>query len=103
MNWKQVGYCMYSPWFDFIGEKYKELREWVVREFGWDVWFDTKQRNEVLSDGIGVMVQISNECGAIIPYELWMQRRKMMKKVHFQQWVLGYILEEDARRKAAAY
>jgi len=86
-----------------IGETYPELRRYVVDEFGWKVWFNTKERNEVLSDEVHVIAQISNECGALIPYGIWLEKKKELKGNKFHEWVLAYIKNEDAARKLSRY
>ena len=48
-----------------IGTNYSELRSYVVDEFGWEVWFNTKERNLILTDEVAVIAQINNECGSL--------------------------------------
>ena len=82
-----------------IGETYSELRRWVVDEFGWEVWFNTKERNLILTDEVCVIAQISNELGSLIPYGIWLKNKKEIPRKEFHKWVVSYILQEDDARK----
>ena len=87
MKYETKGYFN-TEYGEQIGETYTELRRWVVDEFGWEVWFNTKERNNILTDEVAVIAQISNELGALIPYGLWLQNKKSMAKPQFDDWVI---------------
>ena len=104
---KTVGYefkgYYHTDYGDQIGETYSELREYVVDNFGWAEWFNTEERNSILTDGVAVIVQINNECGALIPYGNWLKTKKLLPRKEFHKWVVDYITSENLSRKLAGY
>ena len=86
-----------------IGETYGDLRNYVVENFGWGEWFNTEERNLIITDGVAIIVQINNELGSLIPYGIWMKKKKEMQRAKFHEWVIAYIKDEDASRRLAEY
>jgi len=101
-GYEHKGYCYYGDFYEHIGDRYSDLRDYVIDNFGWGEWFNTVERNSILSE-CGVIVQFDNENGAIINYNTWVQKKKELSYKDFNKWVVTYINVENINRRNSLY
>ena len=96
-GYEKKGYCYMGDFYEYIGDNYSDLQDYVVDNFGWSEWFDTNERNSILAE-CGVVVQFDNENGTIIYYSQWVQKKKELSYKEFNKWIATKIKIDNLPR-----